>query len=186
MRFFLLACCLFLLGCDAQVSEEITDSYFNFKIKSEVNGMIRSDAQPIIKVSCEANRTILTFTENLVDMPNDSLAGELILGFQRGDTLGTFELQGIAEKREKAHVGIVALVNQFYFDDLAAQHISDWHRYQTVQSGTLTLESWGTKPDEIIKGKLETTISDGENTITIQGDFGIILTTDNEVCELEM
>ena len=57
---------------------------------------------------------MLFFKEKVEDKTSstDSLVGEIILGFQKGDTTGVFPLNEISGKREKGKAGIVTFLDK--------------------------------------------------------------------------
>ena len=160
--------------------------YFDFSFNDAINGNITSSDSLNASLDCANGRNILTFKENIGELPKDSLAGELILAFQEGDTIGTFSLKGITEKRDTSTVGIVTLLDEFFFDEMAAQHISNINRYQRVLSGEVTISSWGTNVGEWISGTLSATLKHTTNihqNIQLEGHFNIQITPDMEFCD---
>jgi len=171
-------------NCDNQSSEiSITETFFNFKITGTITGNI-SHHNGIATVKCENDRTIITFSETIENHSDsaDAIIGDIIIGFQSGDTTGTFTLQGIAESRLNNHVGIVAILDNLTYDELAETYVSNVQRYQEVSKGNININNWRTQPKQIIQGNINSTVEAEGEMINLTGSFGIILKADDEVC----
>lgn len=175
---------ILLLGCDEQEPRTtINSTQFELNVDGAMQGEI-SNLSDSISVSCENNRTVITFSKS-IDSQTDSsdvMIGDIIIAFQHTDSTGTFSLQGIAEKRQANHVGIVAILEQMTYDKVARTYISDQHRYQTVSQGEVKVTQWATQTNGIIQGSIQVTLQENDKEVSINGDFAVKLTEDDEVC----
>ena len=165
--------CIFslLVSCD-QKNEEAQKTSFQFKITNALNGEIASK-EGTVRVEVQGDRTVLFFEETIEDRTDSSdlLIGEIILGFQTGDTTGVYPLNEISGKREKGKVGIVTFLDALKFDELADQYISNLMRYEKVQRGSVEITEWSTKINGIVKGKLNATLGERGDKVKIKGAF---------------
>lgn len=172
----LLISCLFsflLIKCNEQYTIKRNNSY-QFKITNALTGEISSQ-EGTVSVECKEDRVVLFFKEAIEDKTSstDDLIGEIILGFQLGDTVGVYQLNEISGKREKGKVGILAFLDKLDFDDLAAQYISNSIRYETVENGSVEILDWSIKEGEVLKGKLNATLKNEAKKVEIEGEFTI-------------
>ena len=171
-----------LASCD-QKSEEIQKTSFEFKISNELRGKV-SDKEGTVSLECKEDRIVLFFKEDVEDKTalTDTLIGEIILGFQKGDTTGVYQLNGISGKREKGKVGIVAFFDMLHFDDLAAQYILNPIRYEKVQNGSVEITEWSTEVGGIMKGNLNVNLGERANKVKIEGEFAVKWNAENLNC----
>ena len=180
----LLTLCLniLLISCD-QKNEKIQKTSFEFKISNELRGKV-SDKEGTVSLECKEDRIVLFFKEDVEDKTalTDTLIGEIILGFQKGDTTGVYQLNGISGKREKGKVGIVAFFDMLHFDDLAAQYILNPIRYEKVQNGSVEITEWSTEVGGIMKGNLNVKLGERANKVKIEGEFAVKWNAENLNC----
>ena len=179
----LLGILFFSVQCD-EPSSKIEETSFQFKITNAFRGEITSK-EGTVSLECKEDRMVLYFKEAIEDKSalTDSLIGEIILGFQFGDTTGVYQLNGISGKREKGKVGIVAFLDMLEFDDLAAQYISNPIRYEVVQSGSVEIMEWSADEDGILKGKLNAKLGEGIEKVNIEGVFNVKWDAENLNCD---
>ena len=169
----LLTLCLniLLISCD-QKNEKIQKTSFEFKISNELRGKV-SDKEGTVSLECKEDRIVLFFKEDVEDKTalTDTLIGEIILGFQKGDTTGVFPLNEISGKREKGKAGIVTFLDKLEFDDLSAQYISNPVRYEKVEDGFVEITEWSTEIGGVTKGKLKGKLGELGNEVYLEGTF---------------
>lgn len=155
-KYFLFSLLIIIVwqSCDNRAGDISFDkTEFRWSIEGEIKGKIESK-DGMASISCENDRTIIVFEENFENRSDttDVLIGELILGIQKGDTTGIFALKGISENRTANTIGIVALLNILTYDESMGQYISEIERYETVQSGEVSMEKWSSSTGGIVKG----------------------------------
>ena len=172
-QYWILFVCVFslLAACD-QNNEEAEKTSFQFKITNALNGEITSK-EGTLRLESQGDRTVLFFEETIDDRADSSdlLIGEIILGFQTGDTTGVYPLNEISGKREKGKVGIVTFLERLEFDELTNQYISNLTRYERVQRGSVEITEWSTEINGILKGKLNVTLGEKGDKVKIKGEF---------------
>ena len=179
---FALSLNLLFVSCDPK-NEGIKETSFQFNITNEFRGAITSE-EGVASLECKGDRVVLFFKEKVEDKTSstDSLVGEIILGFQKGDTTGVFPLNEISGKREKGKAGIVTFLDKLEFDDLSAQYISNPIRYEKVEDGFVEITEWSTEIGGVTKGKLKGKLGELGNEVYLEGTFTAKWNADNCNC----
>jgi hypothetical protein len=175
---------ILLLRCDEQEPRTtINSTQFNLQVEGAMQGEI-SHLTASISISCENDRTVITFSKSIYHQTdsNDIMVGDIIIAIQPTDSTGTFSLQGIAEERQPKHIGVVAILEQMTYDQVASTYIADQHRYQMVSNGEIKITQWSTQTNGIIQGTIQATLQENGQAVSIQGNFAVKLTEDDEVC----
>lgn len=180
---FSLGLIILLISCK-QENEETQETSFHFSITNELTGEITSQ-EGTISLECKEDRIVLFFKETIEGRTDsaDLLIGEIIFGFQKGDTIGVYPLNEISGKRENGKVGIVAFLDLLEYDELAKQYISNPVRYERVQNGSVEITEWSTEIGGMTKGKLNTKLGERGNKVKIKGEFIAKWNVENINCD---